>query len=111
MKNPLQETAVRNSPSWPAYEHTVPAADPAGANAGLAIAATVPNKSITELALQALPAQGVTFKSVTVPAANTKSDSLIVASAAQALTAPAPAQKLQKRLNCAGTGGGRQRAD
>jgi D-alanyl-D-alanine carboxypeptidase len=47
------------------------------------------------LALNALPANGVTFKSVTVPSATTKGDSLIVASAAQAL-APAPAAKLQK---------------
>ena len=56
-------------------------------------------QSVTELAMQALPAQGVTFKTVTVPTADTKSDSLIVASAAQAMPVPAPAPKLQKRLS------------
>jgi hypothetical protein len=59
------------------------------------------SKSVTELALNALPANGVTFKSVTVPSATAKGDSLIVASAAQAL-APAPAAKIQKRIAAAG---------
>jgi D-alanyl-D-alanine carboxypeptidase len=62
-------------------------------------------KTVTELALKALPANGVTFKSVTIPSATTKGDSLIVANAAQAL-APAPAaagSKLQKRLETART--------
>lgn len=86
-------------PISPAETAAIAAKAAKAANASLATAATVPGKSITELALQALPAQGVTFKSVTVPAANTKSDSLIVASAAQALPTPAPAQKLQKRLD------------
>jgi D-alanyl-D-alanine carboxypeptidase len=49
-----------------------------------------------------LPANGVTFKSVTVAEGNSKGDSLIVASAAQAL-APAPrGAKLQKRIAAAG---------
>jgi D-alanyl-D-alanine carboxypeptidase len=96
----VQEAAVSaTQPISPAETAAIAAKAAKAANAELAIASTVPNKSITELALQALPAQGVTFKSVTVPAANTKSDSLIVASAAQALPTPAPAQKLQKRLN------------
>ncbi len=55
-------------------------------------------KTVTELAMQALPQQGVTFKTVTVAAVNTKTDSLIVASAAKALPTPAPAPKLQTRL-------------
>ena len=62
-------------------------------------------KTVTELALKALPANGVTFKSVTIPSATSKGDSLIVANAAQAL-APAPAaagSKLQKRLETART--------
>jgi hypothetical protein len=60
-------------------------------------------KSVTQIALKALPANGVTFKSVTVAEGNSKGDSLIVANAAQAL-APAPAApggKLQKRLAAA----------
>jgi D-alanyl-D-alanine carboxypeptidase len=60
-------------------------------------------KSVTQIALKALPANGVTFKSVTVAEGNSKGDSLIVANAAQAL-APAPAApggKLQKRLSAA----------
>ena len=96
----VQEASMpATQPISPAETAAIAAKAAKAANASLATAATVPGKSITELALQALPAQGVTFKSVTVPAANTKSDSLIVASAAQALPTPAPAQKLQKRLD------------
>ncbi len=96
----VQEASTpATQPISPAETAAIAAKAAKAANASLATAGTVPGKSITELALQALPAQGVTFKSVTVPAANTKSDSLIVASAAQALPTPAPAQKLQKRLD------------
>ncbi len=94
-----EASAPATQPISPAETAAIAAKAAKAANASLATAATVPGKSITELALQALPAQGVTFKSVTVPAANTKSDGLIVASAAQALPTPAPAQKLQKRLD------------
>ncbi len=49
-------------------------------------------------AIAAMPAQGVTFASVVVPSSTTKTDSLIVANAAQALSAPAAAEKDQSRL-------------
>lgn len=94
-----EETVAATQPLTAAEMAAVAAKAARAANAGVATASTVPDKSITELALQALPPQGVTFKSVTVPAADSKSDSLIVASAAQALPTPAPAQKLQKRLD------------
>jgi D-alanyl-D-alanine carboxypeptidase len=70
----------------------VPATKPAAA-------AKVKQPTITQEALAAMPAVGVTFASVVVPSSTSKSDSLIVAHAAQALAAPAPEpEKDQARL-------------
>lgn len=57
-----------------AYEHTVPAADPVGA-----LVTLNPQPTLTREADAALPANGVTFKSVVVPSTANKGDSLILA--------------------------------
>ncbi len=78
-----------------------PAAQPVSTSELAQIVARTASQPVpaNEPAPEALPANGVTFQTVTVPMATQKSDSLIVASAAQAL-APAPTSlgKLQLRL-------------
>lgn len=67
--------------------------------AQVAAEAAAKPETVVAAAINALPANGVTFKSVTAPSATQKTDSLIVANAAQAM-APGPQTlgKLQVRL-------------